>query len=95
MLHTDVLVDLQMLAHQLDLDIGVLGQLHQSLLNSLYLLRNCTENSFLQPIKLVETSPCSNLTQANKDAAHGLEVEGLVATKYQDETSQLHSQSLD
>ena len=88
---TDIGVDLQALAHQLDLDVRVLRHLNQTLLDRLHLLGDGTENSLLQSIELIKASPCTDLTKANEDTTHGLEIEGFVATENQDETSQLNT----
>lgn len=95
MLHTDILINLEVLAYQLNLHVGILDQRSQALLDGLDLLRDRTENTFLEPIELIETAPCADLTKTNEDTTHGLEVEGFVATEDEDESSKLDSQCLD
>jgi hypothetical protein len=73
----------------------VLCHLNQTLLDRLHLLRDSTKNPLLQSIELVKASPCTDLTKADEDTAHSLEIEGFVATENEDETSQLYTQCLD
>lgn len=92
---TDVLVDLQALPNKLNLGIGILGKSSQSLLDTLHLLRDSTQNTFLQPVELVKASPGPHLTEANKNATHGLEIKRLVATEYQHKAAELDTKGLD
>ena len=92
---THVLVDLDVLSNELNFGIRILDQGSQTLLNTLYLLRDGTKNSFFETVELIETSPGSDLTETDKDTAHGLEVERLVTAEDQDETPKLHTKRLD
>ena len=62
-------------------------------MNRLNLLRDGRQHPLLQTIELVEATPRADLTQADEDAAHGLEVEGLVAVEDEDESAELVAQS--
>jgi hypothetical protein len=44
---------------------------------------------------LVETTPSANLTKADENASHGLEVESLVTTENEHEATESNAQSLD
>ena len=92
---THVLVQLDVLPHQLDLGVRVLDESRKTLLDALDLLRDGTEDTFLETVELVEAAPRADLAKTDEDTSHGLEVECLVATEDQDETSQLHTESLD
>lgn len=92
---TDVLVDLQVLSHQLNLRIRVLHQRSQTLLNALHLLTNGTQNPLLQPIELVETSPRSDLTKTDENTTHSLEIERLVTTEDKYESPELNTKRFD
>jgi len=94
-MHTDVWVDLQVLSDQLDLSVRVLNSCSQPLLDGLNLLRHGTKNAFLQTIELVKASPRADLTQTKENTAHGLEIECLVTTEYEDKPSELHTKCLD
>ena len=61
--HTYVLVDLQTLPNELNLNIGILGDSGKSLLDTLHLLRDGTQNAFLLSVELVKTTLHSNLTK--------------------------------
>lgn len=92
---TDVLIDFQALTHQLNFSVGVFDKIGKTLLDSLYLLRDGTQNAFLQTIELVEAPPSSDLAKTNKDTTHSLEVECLITTKNKDEATKLDTESLD
>ncbi len=65
------------------------------MLNALDLLRDGRQDTLLESIELVETSPCSDAAQTDKDAAHRLEVERLVTAEDDDKHAELHTQCLD
>lgn len=91
---THVFIELHVLAYELNLGVRVLDQPSKTLLDTLHLLRDGTEDTFLETIELVEASPSSDLTETNEDTSHGLEIKSLVATENQDETSKLHPKRL-
>lgn len=64
-------------------------------LDALDLLRYGTEDSLLKTVELVKAAPSANLTQADEDASHRLEVEGLVATEDEYETSERDAERFD
>ena len=80
--HTYVLIGLQTLPNELNLNIGILDDGGKSLLYTLHLLQESTQNVFLLSVELIKTTQHSNLTKTNKDLAHGLEIEYLVTTEY-------------
>ena len=80
--HTYVLIGLQTLPNELNLNIGILDDGGKSLLYTLHLLQESTQNVFLLSVELIKTTQHSNLTKTNKDLAHGLEIECLVTTEY-------------
>ena len=80
--HTYVLVDFQTLPNKLNLNIRILGDSGKSLLDTLHLLWDSTQNAFLLSVEHVKATLYSNLTKSNKDSAHGLEIEHLVTTEY-------------
>lgn len=92
---TNVLIDLETFTNKLNFNVRVLRQRNETLLNALYLLRHSTENTLLESVEFVKTSPCTDLTKTDEDATHGLEVEGFVATEDQNETPQLYAKSFD
>lgn len=92
---TNILVDLEVLANNFDLGVGVLDQRDKTLLDGLHLLRHGTEDALLESIKLVKATPRPDLTQSHKDSAHGLEVEGLVTAENKDEATKLDPECFD
>lgn len=91
---THVLIELDVLADELDLRVRVLSERSETLLDTLDLLGDGTENAFLKTIELVETSPRAHLTETDEDTTHGLQVKCLVATEDKDEATQLYTKSL-
>ncbi len=88
------------LAKKLDLIGGSIGvrvgsRVGETLLDTLDLLRDRREDTFLQSIELVETTPCSNSAETDKDTTHGLEVECLVTTEDNDKHAELNTERLD
>lgn len=92
---TDILVDLQTFADQLDFGVGVLGNSGKTLLNALNLLRNRGQDALLETIELVEATPSTDLAETNEDTPHRLKVKRLVAAEDQNEATQLNSQRFD
>ena len=90
---TDILVNFQILSHELDFGVWILHEVCQTLLDGLDLLRYGTENSLFKPIELVEATPGSNLTEADEYAAHCLEIKRFVATEYKNKTTKLNAKS--
>ncbi|KAH6607744.1 hypothetical protein Trco_004057 [Trichoderma cornu-damae] len=90
-----VLVDAELPADQLDLRLVVLGPLLQAELDVLDLLRNGRQDPLLETVKLVEAAPRTDLADAQEDAAHGLEVKGVVAAEDEREPPELDAQGLD
>jgi hypothetical protein len=88
-------IDFQSLANQLDGALVALDELGQPNLNALNLLRDGRQDTFVQPVELIETAPCTDLTKPNENATHSLKVESLVATKDQDEAAELHTKCFD
>jgi hypothetical protein len=64
-------------------------------LDALNLLRDGTQNTFFQPIELVEASPSSDLTYSEENSSHRFEIESVIATEYQHKSTELTSQSFD
>lgn len=91
--HTDIFIDPQIFADKFNFSVGVLNKFRQSLLNALNLLRDGAKNSLLKSIELVETPPCPDLTKTNEYPAHCLEIEGFVATEYENKSPKLYSKS--
>ena len=94
-MRTHLVVDLHVLANQLDLRVWILHERGKSLLDRLNLLRDGTEDALFQTIELIEASPCTDLTESDEDTTHGLEVERLVTAEDQDEPPELDTESLD
>ena len=90
-----VLRDLELTTDELDLGIGIGDACTESKLDALNLLRDGREDALLQPVELVEATPSSDLAQSYEDPAHRLEVECLVATEDENETTKLNSERLD
>ena len=59
---THLVVDLHVLANQLDLRVWILHERGESLLDRLNLLRDGTEDALFQTIELIEASPSTDLT---------------------------------
>ena len=91
---TNILINFQMFAHQLNFSIRIFNQLSETLLNALNLLGHSTKDTLLQSIELVETSPRADLTQTDENPTHRLEVKGFVATENQDESTKLNAKGL-
>ena len=68
--------------------------LFKRFLDGLNLLRDSGQHALLETIELVETSPSADLTQSDKDASHGLEIERLVAVKDDYEAAELVAERL-
>lgn len=92
---TNVSVDPKVLANELNLGVRVFNQGGKALLNALHLLRDGRQDALFKTIKLVEAAPSTNLAETNEDATHGLEIECLVATEHQNETTELHPKGFD
>jgi hypothetical protein len=88
---TNVLVDTQLLPHQLNLCIGVVHKGSQTLLNALHLLRHGTEDSLFQAVELVKTTPGADLTETDEDTPHRLKVKRLVATENENKATELYT----
>lgn len=88
-------IDPQCLANELNFCMGVRRRRAKTLLDALYLLRDCAENSFFESIRLVETAPSADLTETDKDAPHGLKVEGLVTAEDENEPTQGDTERFD
>ena len=65
------------------------------MLDALHLLRDRTQDAFLHVVELVKSSPRSDLTKTNKNAAHCLEVERLVAIEHEHKPTKLDIKCLD
>lgn len=91
---SSILTQFELPAYQFNLSRGVENCCAQSKLNTLDLLRDCTKYPFLQSIEFIEAAPSSNLTQADENSSHRLEVESLVTTKDQYESTKLYSKCL-
>jgi len=81
--------------YELDLVFGVRETRAQSELNALNLLGDSTEDTFFESIEFVEATPCSHLTETDKDATHRLEVESFVTAENKDETTKGDSECFD
>ena len=91
-----VLVDPDLLAHQLHRGVGLVCGLDlEMLLDCLNLLGHGGQSSLLESVKLVKASPGSHLTQTDEDPSHGLEVKSLVTVEDEDKSAKLVSKSLD
>ncbi|GKT85477.1 hypothetical protein Ct61P_03327 [Colletotrichum tofieldiae] len=92
---TSVGVHAELSSNELGLGLLVFGSLLQAELNVLNLLRDSRQDSLLETVKLVETSPSTNLADTKEDATHGLEVESVVTAEDQCEAAELKAESLD
>jgi hypothetical protein len=88
-MHTNILVDLQVLPDQLDLGIRILCHGRQTLLDALDLLRYCTKDSFFKSIELVKTTPSSDLAQADKYTTHRLKIKSFITAEHQNKSPKL------
>lgn len=78
---THILVDLDTFANKLDFGVWVLHERSKTLLDTLHLLRDSTENTLLESVEFIEASPRADLTQSDEDTAHGLEIESFVTAE--------------
>ncbi len=72
-----------------------LGALLQTKLDILDLLRDGRQDTLLQTVELVEAAPRADLADTEEDAAHGLEVERVVAAEDEREAAELDTECLD
>jgi hypothetical protein len=84
-----------MAADQLNLRLVILDTLLEAQLNVLDLLRDSGQDTLLQTVELVETTPSTDLADTKEDTAHGLEVESVVTAEDKCESSQLHTKGFD
>jgi hypothetical protein len=61
----------------------------------MHLPTDSTKDAFFQTIEAVEATPGSNLAPTNEDTTYGLEIERLVATKYEHKSAELNAESFD
>ncbi len=61
----------------------------------MHLLTDGGKNSLFQSIEFVETTPCANLAESDKDTTHSLEIERLITTEYEHKSAQLKAKGLD
>lgn len=92
---SSILAQSKLSTNEFDLGSRIVDSSAETELDRLDLLRDSTEDAFFESIELVETSPRSDLTQSNEDPSHRLKVERLVATEYENESSELHTERLD
>lgn len=88
-------IESKVAADEFDLVLLVGQARREPELDALDLLRYGTEDSLLETVELVEAAPSANLTQADENASHRLEVEGLVATEDEYETSERNAERFD
>ena len=67
---------------------NLVGAALEALLNRLNLLRDGGQDALLETVELIEATPCADLAEANENAAHGLEIEGLIAAEDKNEATQ-------
>jgi hypothetical protein len=88
-------IESEVAADEFDLVLLVGQARRKPELDALDLLRYRTEDALLETVELVEAAPSANLTQADENASHRLEVEGLVATEDEYETSERDAERFD
>jgi hypothetical protein len=49
------------------------------------------QDTFLKSVELIKATPGTALAESDKDAAHGLEIESLVATEHEHEAPELRA----
>ena len=87
---SDLWIQLNILAHQLDLALPF----SKTSLDDQNLLRAGREHTFLQSVELVEAAPSSDLAETDEDTAHCVEIEGFIAVEHQHEETELRAESL-
>jgi hypothetical protein len=91
-MRTGVAVNLQASSYHINLTIRVFNILLQSNLNVLHLLGHGGQNTLLQSVKLVETTPSTDLTNTQENTTHRLEIKSIITTEHQGKSSKLYSQ---